>query len=139
MDWRGLLESNSFTICVRLQELSDHPQMKFSGGYDHNWVLDNANADLALAASVHEPGTGRTLEVWTEEPGVQFYSGNFLDGSYTGKRGRPYGFRSGFCLETQHYPDSPNQRDFPSTILRPGQVHRTATVFKFRASQARLP
>jgi aldose 1-epimerase len=108
-------------------------QLKFGGGYDHNWVLDNQTGKLALAATVVEPTTGRQMEVWTTEPGLQFYCGNFLDGSNVGKRGKPYPFRSGFCLETQHYPDSPNQPNFPSTILRPGQKYQTTTIYKFSA------
>ena len=108
-------------------------QMKFGGGYDHNWVLDNQTGSLALAATVHEPTTGRTMEVLTTEPGLQFYCGNFLDGKLTGKSGRRYEFRNGFCLETQHYPDSPNQPSFPTTILRPGQTLKSTTVFRFGA------
>lgn len=108
-----------------------HEQLKSAGGYDHNWVLDAQSGALALAAIASEASSGRVLEVWTQEPGVQFYCGNFLDGTAVGKSGRVYGHRSGFCLETQHYPDSPNQPAFPDTILRPGQVYRTATVFKF--------
>ena len=88
---------------------------------------------MVLAARVSEPVTGRTLEVSTTEPGLQFYSGNFLDGTITGKGGVKYGRRAGFCLETQHYPDSPNHANFPSTVLRPGQEYRTTTVFKFAA------
>ena len=110
---------------------SDHEQLRFGGGYDHNWVLDRQDGKLALAAEVFEPQSGRTLEVWTEEPDVQFYGGNFLDGSAVGKSNRPYGHRSGFCLETQHYPDSPNQPAFPPTILRPGETYRTTTIYKF--------
>jgi len=106
-------------------------QLKNGKGYDHNWVLDRKGAGLELAAKVTEPTSGRTLEVRTTEPGLQFYSGNFLDGTIKGKGGRVYGHRSGFCLETQHYPDSPNQPSFPSTILRPGQEYRTHTVFAF--------
>jgi aldose 1-epimerase len=112
---------------------SEDEQMKFGGGYDHNWVLDNQNGKLSLAASVHEPTTGRTLEVHTTEPGLQFYCGNFLDGKLTGKSGKPYQFRNGFCLETQHYPDSPNQPSFPSTILQPGKTLKSTTVFQFGA------
>jgi aldose 1-epimerase len=108
-----------------------HPQLKAGGGYDHNWVLNRTGAGLQLAARVVEPKSGRTLEVATEEPGIQFYSGNFLDGSITGKGGHVYAHRTGFCLETQHYPDSPNKPDFPSTILRPGQEYKTRTVFTF--------
>ena len=91
--------------------------MKFGGGYDHNWVLNSQDGSLALAGRVYEPTTGRSMEVYTTEPGLQFYSGNFLDGSQVGKSGLGYGHRSGFCLETQHFPDSPNKPDFPSTVV----------------------
>jgi aldose 1-epimerase len=110
-----------------------HVQMVRGKGYDHNFVLDRAGDGLTLAARVEEPVTGRTLDVRTTEPGIQFYSGNFLDGTLTGKGGRVYGHRAGFCLETQHYPDSPNQPAFPSTVLRPGQEYRSTTVFAFGA------
>ena len=103
------------------------------GGYDHNWVLDGKRGELFHAAHVHEPTTGRTLDVHTTEPGVQFYSGNFLDGSVTGKNGKVYGHRAGFCLETQHFPDSVNHPRFPSTILRQGETYRSRTVFTFGA------
>lgn len=106
-------------------------QLKFGGGYDHNWVLDNQDGSLALAATVHEPKSGRFMEILTTEPGLQFYSGNFLDGTLTGKSGKSYPFRSGFCLETQHYPDSPNHPNFPNTILRPGETLRSTTVHRF--------
>lgn len=110
-----------------------HDQLKFAGGYDHNFVLDGPARQLAFAARVSEPTTGRVLEVHTEEPGLQFYCGNFLDGTNVGKSGVAYPHRSGFCLETQHFPDSPNQPAFPNTILRPGQTYRTTTVFTFTA------
>jgi aldose 1-epimerase len=110
---------------------ADHPQLKAGGGYDHNWVLNRSGEGLQLAARVVEPKSGRTLEVRTLEPGVQFYAGNFLDGSITGKGGHVYGHRTGFCLETQHYPDSPNKPNFPSTILQQGQQYKTRTVFTF--------
>ena len=106
-------------------------QLERGKGYDHNFVLNRHGGGLVLAARVFEPVTGRTLEVSTTEPGLQFYSGNFLDGTIAGKGGVTYGRRAGFCLETQHYPDSPNQPNFPSTVLRPGQAYRTTTVFKF--------
>lgn len=109
-------------------------QLTFGGGYDHNWVLNRTEADngkMILAAKVVEPTTGRVLEVRTTEPGVQFYCGNFLDGRLTGKSGKSYVHRGGFCLETQHYPDSPNQKNFPSTILKPGQEYHTQTSFRF--------
>ncbi len=111
----------------------NHPQLANGKGYDHNWVLNRKGAGLQLAARVKEPKSGRTLEIQTMEPGIQFYAGNFLDGSITGKGGHVYGHRTGFCLETQHYPDSPNQPKFPSTILQPGQTYKTSTVFKFGA------
>ncbi|MBK1876350.1 aldose epimerase family protein [Pelagicoccus mobilis] len=123
-----------FTSPVAIGERveDEHEQLAFGGGYDHNWVLDNQDGDMALAASVYEPSSGRVLEVWTEEPGLQFYGGNFLDGSIVGKSGRAYEHRDGFCLESQHYPDSPNQKNFPSTILKPGEVYETSTVYKFK-------
>ncbi len=110
---------------------ADDEQLRFGNGYDHNFVLNRpAGRASVLAARVLEPVSGRVLELYTEEPGVQFYSGNFLDGSNVGK-GHSYAFRSGFCLEPQHYPDSPNQPAFPSTILRPGEEYATVSRFKF--------
>jgi len=106
-------------------------QLEFGLGFDHNFVLDRESDGLSLAAMVHEPSTGRGMEITTTEPGIQFYCGNFLDGRLKGKSGKPYVHRGGFCLETQHYPDSPNQKNFPSTILKPGDEYRTTTVFKF--------
>ena len=105
---------------------SEHPQMQFGQGYDHNWVLARSGTGLSLAADVYEPKSGRTLQVRTTEPGLQFYAGNFLDGTITGKDGRVYKQRYGFCLETQHFPDSPNKPTFPSTTLRPGDTYRVA-------------
>jgi aldose 1-epimerase len=109
----------------------DYEQLKFGGGYDHNWVLKKKGEGLTTAARVYEPTTGRVLEVATTEPGIQFYSGNFLDGTITGKKGKVYQHRWGFCLETQHFPDSPNKPHFPSTILRPGEKYETTTVYRF--------
>jgi aldose 1-epimerase len=108
-------------------------QLTFGGGYDHNWVLNKKGSEMSLAASVYEPTSGRVMEVRTNEPGVQFYSGNFLDGTLTGKGGKVYQHRYGFCLETQHYPDSPNKPNFPTTTLRPGQTYKTTTIYKFSA------
>ena len=108
-------------------------QLEYAGGYDHTFVLRGGN-DLTRAARVVEPGSGRTLEVFTTEPGLHFYSGNFLDGTITGKGGRIYGHRAGFSLETQHYPDSPNRTEFPSTTLRPGERYRSRTVYAFGVS-----
>jgi len=101
------------------------------GGYDHNYVLNNSDDSIRPAAEVSAPGSGRVMSVFTTEPGIQFYSGNFLDGSNTGKNGKVYNKHFGFCLETQHFPDSPNQPAFPSTILRPGDTYRHRTIYKF--------
>jgi aldose 1-epimerase len=109
----------------------DFEQLKYGLGYDHNWVLVPSESGLNFAARVVEPASGRTMEVYTNEPGLQFYGGNFLDGTDTGKYGRPYDFRTSFCLETQHFPDSPNQPDFPSTILEPGEEYYSVCVYKF--------
>ncbi len=109
----------------------DFQQLEYGGGYDHNWVLFPAEKNVSFAARVVEPESGRTLEVTTNEPGLQFYGGNFLDGSDTGKYGKTYGHRSSFCLETQHFPDSPNQENFPSTILQPGEEYYSVCVYKF--------
>ncbi len=110
---------------------SDDPQVVAGRGFDHNWVINGEAGTLRPAARVFEKGSGRTLEVETTEPGIQFYAGNFLDGSNIGKGGKPYAFRNGFCLETQHFPDSPNRPEFPSTILRPGETYRHTTVYRF--------
>ena len=114
----------------------DHPQLGHGGGYDHNWVLDRQGEGLSLAARLYEPESGRQMEVWTTEPGIQFYSGNFLDGSLTGKNGKVYQHRFGLALETQHFPDSPNQPNFPTTILRPGEEYRSRTVYRFSVRNA---
>jgi len=103
------------------------------GGYDHNFVLRSGGGAMALAARVYEPKTGRVMEIHTTEPGIQFYSGNFLDGTITGKAGKVYEKHYGFCLEPQHFPDSPNQPNFPSTILQPGAKYFSRTTFKFSA------
>ena len=110
-------------------------QLVFGLGYDHNWILDTdgKEGELSLAAQVYEPSSGRVMEIYTTEPGIQFYCGNFLDGRLRGKSGKPYVHRGGFCLETQHFPDSPNQPNFPSTILKPGETYDSKTVFKFSA------
>jgi aldose 1-epimerase len=108
-------------------------QLKLGKGYDHNWVLNNFNkpGNSALAARVVEPTSGRVMEVYTTQPGIQFYTGNFLDGTIKGKGGKAYRQRYGFCLETQHFPDSPNKPSFPSTVLKPNQKFHSTTVFKF--------
>jgi aldose 1-epimerase len=112
---------------------ADDPQLRLGHGYDHNFVVDHAPGELAEAAEVYEPTTGRILRVTTTEPGVQFYTGNFLDGSITGKDGRVYNRRYALCLETQHFPDSPNHPSFPSTELKPGEKFHSVTVYEFSA------
>lgn len=109
----------------------DDEQLRYGGGYDHNWVISKPHGQFARQAVVHEPTTGRVLEVWSTEPGLQFYCGNFLDGSITGKGGWVYGHRNGFCMEPQHYPDSPNQPAFPSVVLRPGRTFRSTIEYRF--------
>lgn len=110
---------------------ADDEQIRFGKGYDHNWVLDSQTGKVAEAAEVYEPTSGRVLRVYTTQPGVQFYSGNFLDGTLKGKGGVTYVHRGGLCLETQHFPDSPNHPEFPSTELKPGQRFHSTTMFSF--------
>jgi len=107
-----------------------YQQMVYGGGYDHNFVINREGPGLVLAARAHDPVSGRVLEVETTEPGVQLYTGNFLDGVH-GKHGHTYNKRDAFCLETQHFPDSPNKPNFPSTILRPGHTYESTTVWRF--------
>jgi aldose 1-epimerase len=122
-----------FTTSAKIGARIDdgYDQLQLGHGYDHNFVINRKGDGLEPAARVYEPGSGRVLEVSTTQPGVQFYTGNFLDGTVTGKQGHVYKRRYGFCLETQHFPDSPNHPDFPSTILRPGQTFHSKTVLKF--------
>ena len=120
--------TKSTAIGARIND--KHEQMVFGGGYDHNFVINRQGPGSVLAARAYDPTSGRVLEVDTTEPGVQFYTGNFLDGT-PGKHGHIYNKRNAFCLETQHYPDSPNKPDFPSTILRPGHTYHSTTVWKF--------
>jgi aldose 1-epimerase len=110
---------------------ADNEQIKFGLGYDHNWVLNKKGDEMSLAVKVYEPTTGRVMEIFTTEPGLQFYSGNFLDGKLTGKDSKVYKHRNGFCLETQHFPDSPNKPEFPTTTLLPGENYKTTTIHKF--------
>ncbi len=117
------------TIGERLN--ADNEQLKIGRGYDLNWVLAQRDGKVSPAAELYDPASGRVLEVLTDQPGLQFYSGNFLDGSQVGKKGAAYQFRTALCLETQHYPDSPNRPHFPSTVLRPGEKYLSTTVFKF--------
>lgn len=116
-------------IGARMDE--PHEQLRVAGGYDHNWVLDREPAGLALAARLEHEPSGRVMEVLTTEPAVQFYSGNFLDGSLRGRSGESFRQGAGLCLETQHYPDSPNQPGFPSTVLRPGETFSSSTLHRF--------
>jgi aldose 1-epimerase len=122
--------TKSTAIGARINQ--DDEQLKVGKGYDHNWVLNSGGKGaVSLAAEAYEPKTGRVLQILTDQPGIQFYSGNFLDGTIQGKGGKVYNLRNGFCLETQHYPDSPNQPAFPSAVLKPGQHYKTTTIFKF--------
>lgn len=122
----------STAIGARIEATDE--QLKFGKGYDHNWVINKSTAgSLAVQATVYEPQTGRVLEVSSTEPGLQFYSGNFLDGSNVGKGGRVYKFRNGFCMEPQHFPDSPNHANFPSVVLKPGETYRNTIVYRFDA------
>jgi len=109
----------------------DDPQLRYGGGYDHNWVLKGGAEPVAFAAEVYAPKTGRVMQVYTTEPGLQCYSGNFLTGNDVGKDGKPYAYRSALCLETQHYPDSPNHPSFPSTVLHPGDTFESTTIYRF--------
>lgn len=121
-------------IGERIDEVNE--QLRHAGGYDHNFVLDRSDDGLPHAARLQEPMTGRVLDIHTTEPGLQFYSGNFLDGTIRGKGGRVYRHRGGLCLETQHFPDSPNQPHFPPTVLRPGAEYRSTTVYTFGVSES---
>lgn len=125
--------SKPTAIGARIQTANG--QLKLAGGYDHNWILDAPHTLTRPAAVVMDPASGRTLKVFTVEPGVQFYSGNSLDGKYKGRDGAPYVRYSGLCLETQHFPDSPNRPDFPSTTLMPGKQYHTSTIFEFTVTK----
>lgn len=113
---------------------ANYDQLKLGPGYDHNYVLNKKGLEMSFAARVYEPVSGRVMEVYTTEPGMQVYSGNFLEGKVprdVGKGGKVYNFRDAFCLETQHFPDSPNKPNFPTTVLRPGQWFNSTTIYKF--------
>jgi aldose 1-epimerase len=118
---------NKIGQCIEMP----NEQLRFATGYDHNFVLDRSDDSLVLAAAVLEPLSGRALEVFTTEPGLQFYSGNYLHGGFAGKQGHVYQRHDGFCLETQHFPDSPNQPSFPSVILQPGKALASTTIYRF--------
>ncbi|HEY5914057.1 MAG TPA: aldose epimerase family protein [Verrucomicrobiae bacterium] len=120
-------------ISARINQ--DNEQLKFGKGYDHNWVINKPSGQYGLVARVTEPTSGRVMEVYSDEPGLQFYSGNFLDGTLTGKGGWVYQFRNGFCMEPQHYPDSPNKPEFPSVVLKPGQTFHNTIVYKFSVAK----
>jgi aldose 1-epimerase len=119
-------------IGERINNTNDQ-QIAYGGGYDHNWVLNKKSNELSLAAEIYELNTGRIMEVWSTSPGCQFYSGNFLDGTITGKGGWTYQFRNGLCFEPQHFPDSPNHPAFPTTVLNPGETYQNTIVYKFSA------
>ena len=120
---------NATAVGARIN--ANDEQLHLGRGYDHNWVLDSSGGKLAEAAEVYDPSSGRVLKVLTDQPGIQFYSGNFLDGSVKGKGGKPYELRSALCLETQHFPDSPNHPAFPTTELKPGDRYHTVTIYRF--------
>ena len=122
--------TKSTAVGARIDQ--DTEQLKFGLGYDHNWVINNYDGTMKMVACLSEPTTGRVMEVHTTEPGLQFYSGNFLDGTITGKGGTVYKHRTGLCLESQHFPDSPNKPDFLSTTLKPGDKYSTTTIYKFK-------
>ena len=113
----------------------DDEQIKFGSGYDHTWVINGRPGVMRFAATAYEPTSGRVMQVWTTEPGMQFYTGNFLDGTLTGKAGKLYPRRSGFCFETQHYPDSPNHPSFPTTTLKKGTTYRSTTIYRFSSKR----
>jgi aldose 1-epimerase len=115
----------------------DDEQLKFGNGYDHTWVINGRAGRMRPAATAYESSSGRVMEVWTTEPGMQFYTGNFLDGTLTGKSGKTYPRRSGFCFETQHYPDSPNKPSFPTTTLRRGATYRSSTIYRFKVRRTK--
>lgn len=121
-------------VGARINDSTD-TQIKYGGGYDHGWVLNGTGDSLKLAATVYEPTSGRVMEVRTTQPAIQFYTGNFLDGSVTGREGFPYKKRYALCLETEHYPDSPNQPNFPTTVLRPGETYKTTTIYQFSSKK----
>ena len=121
------------TIGERINQ--DDEQLKFGSGYDHTWVINGRMGLMRFAALAYEPASGRVMQVWTTEPGVQFYTGNFLDGTLTGKSGKLYPRRSGFCFETQHYPDSPNQPSFPTTTLKKGATYKSTTIYRFSSKR----
>ncbi len=118
-------------IPVGLNITKDDEQLKNGKGYDHNFILNNFNGEVRKAASLYDPSGGRFMEVFTDQPGIQFYSGNFLDGTITGKHGIAYKYRCALCLEAQNFPDSPNKVNFPSAVLQPGQVYKQVTIYKF--------
>lgn len=121
--------TNTTIIGKHIDEAYD--QLTFGKGYDHNWVLDKKEGEVGLAAEYYDPASGRLMQVYTSQPGVQLYTGNWLDGTAKGKGGKPYGFRSALCLETQNFPDSPNKPEFPSTLLKPGRVYKHTCIHKF--------
>jgi aldose 1-epimerase len=120
-------------IGARINEVNE--QLKNGKGYDHNWIADKLPGHLGMIARVEEPNSGRVMEVISTEPGVQFYSGNFLDGTIIGKGNKVYGFRDGFCFEPQHFPDSPNHKNFPTTVLRPGETYKNTIIYRFSTKQ----
>ncbi len=124
------------TAAIGSRIKDDDPQLRLAGGYDHCWILNRETAACALAAELYEPESERVLSVFTSQPGVQLYTGNFLNGSIRGKAGAVYEKHAGICLETQHFPDSPNQPTFPTTILRPGEIYRQTTIYRLGVKES---
>lgn len=122
-------------IAIGARVDDDFEALKLGKGYDHNFILNKQNTGIRLAATLYAPQTGIVMDVLTEQPAIQFYGGNFMDGTEIGKSGKPYGFREGLCLETQHYPDSPNHPDFPTTVLRPGETYTHTCIYKFSVKE----
>ena len=118
-------------IGLHIKETNSNEQLKFGPGYDHNWVINKKAGELTMLARVSDSDSGRVMEVWSTEPALQFYTGNFLDGTIKGKGGWVYQKHAGFCMEPQHYPDSPNQPKFPSTELKPGETYKNTIIYRF--------
>ena len=133
------MDLTTATALGKQLDKTDFEQIRNGNGYDHNWVLDTAGDEKAIAAQLISPASGIVLDIYTDEPGIQVYSGNFLDGTVTGKKGKVYNKRAGICLETQHYPDSPNKPEWPSTILRPDETYKSHTVFAFSTYEQQQP
>ena len=134
MIWRHAAIGKPTAIGAHIADAYEQVQIGKTG-YDHNWVIDKAPGKLGWMAKVYDPASGRMMEVLSTEPGLQFYSGNFLDGTNVGKNGKAYQFRTGFCMEPQHFPDSPNHANFPSVVLKPGETYTNTIIYRFSAKK----